>query len=336
MKPSGLFVAFLPFFAVACADASGSLDTTTTTQALAQNTSLYLRCNATSWQPNDSSRLAKFGYRDLALTYNVKSEWMVHAGDTCSLTTTNDESGWGTSHSYYASVFNGVGEKSFLGSPSDGRTQPTFKVKYPFLGQYQITFTEWEESFRVALAVSPADTHALVGAPVTFGVQTEGSNLTYQWQTKRENEPDSEWVDVPGATGPRAQVTTEQAYFCQQFRALVASPTAKTVSATAMLVNQLPPPVFSLDLPAEITVTEGSPVTLDVVAEGASFFRWKRNGADVEGGAYGPGHYTSLPLSAADDGAQYSAEAVRYAGNHQCTRAGYGTSTTTTVHVVRR
>ena len=337
MKSRGVFLALLPVFALACADAGGVPETGTTSQALSSEKNLYLRCNATSWDPNDSSRLTAFGYQDLALTYDVKSAWMLRAGDTCSLTATDVQNGWGAWHSNYASTFNGVGQKSLLGSPSDGPVPPTFRVEYPFLGRYQIAFSNWEDSFRIALAVSPAKTQAVIGEPVAFGVQTEDANLTYQWQTKRENEPDSAWLDVPGATGPRAQVKTEYAYmFCQQFRVQIASPTTKTVSATALLINQLPPPVFSLDLPAAVTVVSGSPVTLDVVAEGASYYRWMRNGEYVEGGAFGAGHYTSLPLGAADDGATYSVEAVRYAGNHQCTRHSFATSSTTTLHILRR
>jgi hypothetical protein len=323
---------------LACADAESSATDASVDgveQAVAESDFLYLRCNATSWNLDDQSRLAPLGYSDLALTYNVSADWMRTGGDTCSFMTTNAKNGWGSQQKYYDTTFSGVGQPSTLGA--EATSQKDFSVRYPVLGRYQATVRKYDDSLKIALAMLPARQQAVIGTPVTFGVEATGADLTYRWQTKYENEPESAWTDVPGATAPNAQITTGGAsMFCQQVRAVVSTPSGVIESASGLLVNQLPPPVFSQDLPTQLTVQEGSSATLTVSAAPASFYVWKRNGSSVEGGSYSVNTYKTPALTLADDGAEYSVEAVRYAGNHQCTRHGVATSRTVRIHVVPR
>jgi hypothetical protein len=192
-------------------------------QAVAESDFLYLRCNATSWNLDDQSRLAPLGYSDLALTYNVSADWMRTGGDTCSFMTTNAKNGWGSQQKYYDTTFSGVGQPSTLGA--EATSQKDFSVRYPVLGRYQATVRKYDDSLKIALAMLPARQQAVIGTPVTFGVEATGADLTYRWQTKYENEPESAWTDVPGATAPNAQITTGGAsMFCQQVRAVVSTP----------------------------------------------------------------------------------------------------------------
>ena len=321
---------------VSCAEVGGtsSSDLASTAAPLSEETYYYLRCNATDWDVNSKTRLVPLGYSSLALAYDVKSDWLMRYGDSCSLTATRTLDGWGNWHAFYQSQFNGVGQKSALGT-AHVDAQTLFLVKYPFLGRYQVNLTEWENSFNIAAAITPARTQAVIGTTVTFGTQLLGSNLTYRWQTKYENQDEAAWVDVPNATGPDLQVVTGNYYmFCAQYRSIISSPHAQTVSATATLVNQLPPPVFTQDLPSGLTVVAGSTITLKVTTDPtASFYIWKRDGKPISGGTFGSNSYTSPALTLADDGAMYTVEAVRFAGNHQCTQHGVALSGTTTVHV---
>jgi hypothetical protein len=305
--------------------------------ALTEEHYRYFRCNATDWDVNSKTRLKPLGYARVALTYDVEAEWMRTHGDNCSLTETNAVDSWGTWQAFYLPHFNGVGVESLLGSPQP-EPQSTFTVKYPLLGRYQISLADWDDSFSIAAAVVPERAQAVIGTPVTFSTHLLGSGLTYRWQTKYEYQDEDAWVDLPGADESSLQVITGDFYmFCAQYRAIVSTPQGAMASAPATLVNQLPPPVFTLDLPAEVTVTEGSPLTLSVATDpSASFYVWKRNGVTVPDGNFGSGTYTTSPLTAADDNATYSVEAVRFAGNHQCTQHGRALSRITTVHVMSR
>ncbi|MGC4070404.1 MAG: immunoglobulin domain-containing protein [Polyangiaceae bacterium] len=196
--------------------------------------------------------------------------------------------------------------------------------------------TSWDDTFAIAAAVVPERAQAVIGTPVTFSTHLVGAGLTYRWQTKYEHQGDDAWVDIPGAAGASLQVVTGDFYmFCAQYRAIVSSPLGEMTSASATLVNQLPPPVFTLDLPRDVTVPVGATLTLSVATDpSASFYVWKRNGVNVDDGTFGSNSYTTPPLTAKDDNATYSVEAVRYAGNHQCTQHGKAMSQVTTVHVV--
>jgi len=191
--------------------------------------------------------------------------------------------------------------------------------------------------FQISSAIMPSRIQAVIGERVTFSAQALGSNLIYRWQTKYENESENAWSEIPGATGSQLHIVTGDFYqFCAQYRAVITNSVGRTLSATAVPINQLPVPIFTQDLPAEISVTEGSSVTLKARADAASYYRWKRNSQEVQGGSFGNGSYTTPPLTLADNNAKYQVEAVRFAGNHQCTKNSAGRSRTTTIRVAAR
>ncbi len=302
----------------------------------ADERSVYLCSHATGWGLDDGTRLAPLGHSELALVYQVGRGRLVPGGDTCSLMATDAVNGWGSWQGFYDPQFRGVAEASRLGAPRPGR-QPVFKVQYPFPGRYQITLSKGDDTFRIAVAVTPARAVAVIGTGVSFTTRVEGDDLSWRWQTKFENEPDDAWADVAGATGPQLDVVTGGfSMFCAQYRAIISSPRARTVSATATLANQRPPPVFTKDLPAEITAAEGDTVTLSVAATDASFYIWMRNGEPIHGDHARAGSLTTPPLTPADDGATYAAQAVHFAGNHQCTHHGVALSRTARLRVVPR
>ncbi len=95
----------------------------------------------------------------------------------------------------------------------------------PFPGRYRITLSKGDDTFRIAVAVTPARAVAVIGTRVSFTTRVEGDDLSWRWQTKFENEPDDAWADVAGATGPQLDVVTGGfSMFCAQYRAIISSP----------------------------------------------------------------------------------------------------------------
>jgi hypothetical protein len=99
---------------------------------------LYLRCNATTWDLNASSRLKSTSDPySFDLTLTVKDAWMVSGGDSCVLTKTNALDGWGSSNESYGTRF-GVAVTVPGGAPLQSGSG-SFQVKYPALGKYRAT-----------------------------------------------------------------------------------------------------------------------------------------------------------------------------------------------------
>jgi hypothetical protein len=266
-------------------------------------------------------------YYSPALTYDVATNWMTTTGDNCSFTTTNAVNGWGTAQTYYDTAFEGLGKTNRLGPALN--YQRVFTVKYPFLGSYRVAVSPYDDTFEIKPAVSPVRTQAVIGTQVTFSTRALGAGLSYRWQTRAETE--SSWTDVPSATSASLQVTAQKSsMFCREYRAIISSPAGEFATSAGVVVDQLPPPAVTQDLPESITVKAGSAATLNFVAS-SSFYRWYVNGSMVTSGW---GTYTTEPLTLANDGMQIYSEAVAYAGNHQCTAHGVAKSKTTTVRVV--
>lgn len=100
---------------------------------------VYLRCNATGWDVNATTRMKRVPHQPqlLSLTYEVKEDWMVAAADDCSLTATPAKDGWGDRQVYFGvqngfvNVPNGSVNLTFNSS-----ADVYFKVKYPAKGRY--------------------------------------------------------------------------------------------------------------------------------------------------------------------------------------------------------
>jgi hypothetical protein len=109
---------------------------------LGTGTFLYLRCNATSWDLNDSSRFVETapGSGIFTVSYDVAADWLVQSPDGCSLLETNQRNGYGTVQTPYAFR---SGQSSLVVVP-DARALVTaasssFQIRYPFKGRYTAT-----------------------------------------------------------------------------------------------------------------------------------------------------------------------------------------------------
>jgi len=102
---------------------------------------LYFRCNATSWNPEELTRLKSTGVPGVvSLTYTVSVPWMVER-DQCSVLRTNQLNGWGTTNSSFTDAAPGTSinvpktEALIAGSTS-------FNIHYPAAGTYTAT-VDW-------------------------------------------------------------------------------------------------------------------------------------------------------------------------------------------------
>jgi hypothetical protein len=125
---------------------------------LGTDTFLYLRCNATSWQVNDSSRFVETapGSGIFTVSYDVAVDWLVQSPDSCSLLETNQRNGFGTVQTPYAFR---SGQSSLVVVPDARALVPAassnFQIRYPFKGRYTATVNWHNGTFVVGATVLP-------------------------------------------------------------------------------------------------------------------------------------------------------------------------------------
>lgn len=141
-------------------------------------THLYLRCNSTSWDVNEASRLKPSVEKDFLreLTFEVKESWMTEAGDDCVITETPQLGAWGDWQKYYG------GQLSFLRVPESARirvaTEPqenlNFKLRFPALGRYRFTLNTRDGYFSVRKDALPQPGEVAWTLPGNMLTDTQG------------------------------------------------------------------------------------------------------------------------------------------------------------------
>ena len=140
--------------------ATGGQPAASTTRAalLGVDTFLYLRCNATSWDVNDSSRFVETspGSGIFTVSYDVAVDWLVQSPDSCGLLLTNQLDGYGTTQTPYAFR---AGQSSLVVVP-DARAlvasaSSNFQIRYPFKGHYTATVNWTNGTFVVGASIVP-------------------------------------------------------------------------------------------------------------------------------------------------------------------------------------
>jgi outer membrane protein assembly factor BamB len=120
--------------------------------SIGAGTHLYLRCNSTSWDVNEISRLKAAQPEYLReLTFDVKEPWMTDAGDDCVITETPKLNAWGDWQNYYG------GQLSYLRVPEATRirvqSEPdasmNFRLRFPSLGRYRFTLNTRDGYFSI-------------------------------------------------------------------------------------------------------------------------------------------------------------------------------------------
>jgi hypothetical protein len=123
----------------------------------------------------------------------------------------------------------------------------------------------------------PANVTVNQGSTLTLSARAVGiATLAYQWQHNGTN--------YPGATTLPFSKTATPADTGNWVLVVTNSAGSAISSAAAVTINQVP--LITTDLAATTnTVYTGTPVTLSVVAGGASplIYQWKRNGANIAG-----------------------------------------------------
>jgi hypothetical protein len=202
------------------------------------------------------------------------------------------------------------------------------------LGKYRMLLRPSANTLSIAPAITPLQNQGVIGTRVTFSTSAQGSDLSYRWEVRTMS--NSQWSPIAGEVGPSLSVDVERSSMvCPRYRAGITTATGETFyTHDAVLVDQLPPPVITQDLPETVEVAEGDRLTLSLLTTtGSGFTYWYVNNGPRQGGS---GVFTTQPLTLADDGMTVRAEAVAYAGNHQCTAHGIAPSKVTTVRVVQR
>ncbi len=142
-------------FSLAPVQAQTPVDST----VLGASTHLYLRCNSTSWDVNEISRL-KPSQPDFLreLTFDVKEQWMIDSGDDCVITETPQLGGWGDWQKYYGGQLSNlkVPESARIRVPSEANESMNFKLRFPALGRYRFTLNTRDGYFSVRKDAVPA------------------------------------------------------------------------------------------------------------------------------------------------------------------------------------
>jgi hypothetical protein len=123
---------------------------------------LYLRCNSTSWQPDDKSRLVATATAGVFETaFDVNDAYMMTVGDDCILTETPVKNGWGNWKKFYRSVVAPLVAPGSAGYVFASDAEPeNFRVKFPAPGKYR-AFVDTRAktiSFTQAGVMNPGDT----------------------------------------------------------------------------------------------------------------------------------------------------------------------------------
>lgn len=154
-KISRLVVA-APLLSIGCGNTTPSSapeESVTRSMSEALSTGFYyLRCNATSWNVDETSRMTGSGSL-LSLTIHVAQTWMVTNGDSCQLTLTNQLDGWGTSNTAFG--LSGASRIVVPGAAPVTPTQTQFIVKYPQTGTFTATLDLIKNTLTIGSPVSP-------------------------------------------------------------------------------------------------------------------------------------------------------------------------------------
>jgi hypothetical protein len=145
----------------------------------------------------------------------------------------------------------------------------------------------------------PADRSIVAGQPTTFSVEVLGTGpLTYEWL--KDNQP------IEGATNPTFTLAAALSGDMGAYSVRVTNPGGTVTSRAAQLtVTGTPVVITDPALPADVTTTEGLPVSFNVQATGSApvSYQWIK-GADPIDGATSDSY--SIPSATLSDAGDYS------------------------------
>jgi hypothetical protein len=164
-------------------------------QAATVARSVYFRCNSTSWDPTDASRLkpSTSNPSQLELTFEVKERYMVEfGGDSCIFTETAALNGWGDWHQHLS--VNGAVRAPGTGYAPGTPASSNFAVQYEKLGRYRIVASSVMGGY--TFNISAATTGTPVPAPLFFAYPLSTFAEQFVYRYSNPNHPNTIRLDV--------------------------------------------------------------------------------------------------------------------------------------------
>lgn len=151
------------------------------------------------------------------------------------------------------------------------RVEPDFSEHhYTVADAEKYLYTEVYNSF--SITKNPDDVIAYDGDKVYFTVKATGSDLSYQWQYKRQES--QTWSDVYGKTLPTMEREVSKYFDGNSYRCVVKSGTETLYSSPALLTVYSAPEI--VQQPEGLTVDEGKNFILSVKASGHDLkYQWQ-------------------------------------------------------------
>lgn len=132
-----------------------------------------------------------------------------------------------------------------------------------------------------AITRPPEDVTVCGGSTAAFEVEAVGGDLAYRWQRNPSDSPIAPWSDLPGAEGPRLDLTgLTPADSGHRVRAVVTGACATAYSFPATLTVGSGGTITAQPLPQ--AACPGGGAAFSVTAEGEGLtYRWQRDGEDL-------------------------------------------------------
>ena len=127
----------------------------------------------------------------------------------------------------------------------------------------------------ISIDTQPVDITTIAGATVTFGITATGDELTYQWQTSKDN--GETWIDSK-MTGYNTDTLTVSAAISRngyQFRCVVTDKYGETAISDAATLT-ITAPIEITAQPQDITTEAGKTVKFSITATGIGLkYQWQ-------------------------------------------------------------
>lgn len=171
---------------VCTVDADSGAAAISSNQQTQPSSHLYLRCNTTSWELNEKSRLQPVDIYTSELVYEVSETWMLGEGDSCILSEVSvnqyGEQNWKEYGLLFKTALDVDGDGDW-GRPQLGAGQ--FRVRYFQPGKYKVRVF-WRDPPSITITPVPEDEWSpnpgtpIQGLSLGYGQQT--SDIAAGWQ----------------------------------------------------------------------------------------------------------------------------------------------------------
>jgi hypothetical protein len=175
-----------------------------------------------------------------------------------------------------ASYNNGTSETVASGfdcSPKQLNTVGTQKITVTYKGLTAEFYVTVEED--LVITSHPQSVEAAAGDMVVLSVKASGSNLSYQWQWRRESDTTWNNCSSAGYNTDTLSFAMKSTYNGRRYRCLVSSSSSSVLSNTATVTMKAPALSIVSD-PADVEAAIGDNVVLKVSVSGTNVsYQWQ-------------------------------------------------------------